>query len=361
MASFDSDIFDIPELDSGIPVLLQGMRAQEPVKPLAKGRFRMAIITSFNVDQDPGGLFDPKKYGYINYQKEVCPTTGKEHWQIFIEKKGSQGYLSLKGLKDLFGDTCHVKFVERDNGASRYCLKDETSVDGTRREIVSPSDEKLINGVKRDAPGPKKGHGMDLTFESIRSCATWDEVLSIPKVQYCMTWARDVFLRKPIDIPLPDGFVEYRPWQNEEFELIQRQNDRQIRYIVDFKGGAGKSVFAKRMVTELGAFYCNGGKKSDIIHAYEGQEYVCFDLSRSMDQQYWPYQVMEELKNGLSFSGKYCSVTKRFKPCKIVVLTNEEPDMSKHSMDRWSIRYLSDKPVIFNSEAAYAPVKRAKN
>jgi hypothetical protein len=342
------------------PPVLAAIRAADAgaLKPKPSHRFRRAVITSFDMDLDPMTTFDPAKYCYINFQKETCPSTSRQHWQIYIEKKSSQGFLSQKSLKTLFGASCHIKFVDQDNGASTYCFKDASAVEGTRREACSEADAALMEESGPNSIGVKlsrvKGFRatQELTFEAIQQCATWDEVLQISKVAFCMQWARDVFQRKTIGIDLPPAFADWRPWQAEEFEAIELQDDRKIRYIVDYVGGAGKSVFAKRMITERKAFYCNGGKKADIIHAYEGQEYVVFDLSRSIDQQFWPYQVMEEMKNGLAFSGKYNSTTKRFKPAKIVVLTNEDPDLTKHSADRWSFRYLSERPCVFNFQQA---------
>lgn len=305
-------------------------------------RYKRALITVFDMEFDPASVSG--SFSYMNCQQEIAPSTERRHWQIYVEN--SAKHLSMKGLKELFGATSHIEFVGVDNGASSYCLKDETAVPDTRMEFGKKMEKKGIPST-------------DDLYKIIQSCESWDEVLALPRISRVLNWAREVFQRRPVPIKLPDGFSDWRPWQQEEFDAIALQDDRKIRYLVDPVGGAGKSVFAKRLILERDAFYCNGGKKADIIHAYEGQEYVVFDLSRALDQTYWPYQVMEEMKNGLSFSGKYNSSTKRFNPAKIVVLTNEDPDLTKHSKDRWSIRYLSEKVYpIFDSSQANDRAKR---
>lgn len=76
---------------------------------------------------------------YVVYQREVCPSTGKKHYQGYIEFKKA---ICLNSVKTLFKCKCHL---ERRKGTQKqaidYCTKDETSVEGTRVEIGCHKDQ----------------------------------------------------------------------------------------------------------------------------------------------------------------------------------------------------------------------------
>jgi len=217
-----------------------------------------------------------------------------------------------------------VEKVVVENGADEYCMKDETAVPGTRREF----------GTKRLQKRAKQA----LTVEGIHACSTWLEVLALENVGYQLNWAREVWSSRKVELPV---VALLRPWQQEEFDALQLQGDREIRFIVDFKGGEGKTKLAQYLCVKLNAFYCTGGKTADVMHAYQDQEYVVFDLARCTDTDFWPFQVMEFFKNGMGFSPKYTSCTKQFKPCKIIVFANQDVNYSKLSSDRYSVRFLN--------------------
>lgn len=65
---------------------------------------------------------------YYIYQKEKCPSTGKEHWQGYIELKKK---MTMKGVKMLFGD--FKIHLERRKGtqdqAIAYCSKELTRME----------------------------------------------------------------------------------------------------------------------------------------------------------------------------------------------------------------------------------------
>lgn len=80
-------------------------------------------------------------------QKEVCPTTHREHWQFFVAMKKPH----TKGqMRDIFRGA-HLE-ESRSAAAVAYCEKIETSV----------SDSKFMYGDKDYAKGKGKGHRSDL-------------------------------------------------------------------------------------------------------------------------------------------------------------------------------------------------------
>lgn len=75
---------------------------------------------------------------------------------------------------------------------------------------------------------------------------------------------------------------------------------------------------------------------------WNGEDIVVFDLVRS-SQDHINYEVIEQLKNGRFNSTKYLCEEKAVdhgKHVKMIVFTNEEPDRSKLSPDRWDFMTL---------------------
>lgn len=136
------------------------------------------------------------------------------------------------------------------------------------------------------------------------------------------------------------GHQTLRDWQAKAIEMLKNQNDRQILFVVDEEGGKGKSSLAKYIVERMDGCYLNGGKHHDLAHAFsknKDAEYIIFDMARNTTTEYWPYNMMEQLKNGMITSTKYDSTTIFTEWKKIIVLSNEEPDRSKLTQDRYHI------------------------
>lgn len=94
--------------------------------------FRNCIVTSFERaetwDQAIKEAFDSGYVKYINGQLELCPETGREHLQAYVELSKTSRYSIVRKIFD--DPTIHVEVVHKDNGASSYCLKEETRVEG---------------------------------------------------------------------------------------------------------------------------------------------------------------------------------------------------------------------------------------
>lgn len=133
-----------------------------------------------------------------------------------------------------------------------------------------------------------------------------------------------------------------KPWQQALLSAVESDQttaNRIVRWYWDLRGATGKTTMARYLITNKGAFYCTGGKTADIAHAYDEQSIVVFDFARSLEEHI-NYQVIENIKNGLLFSGKYNSCMKIFDPPAVVCFANFEPDRNKLSADRWFIKNL---------------------
>lgn len=88
------------------------------------------------------------------------------------------------------------------------------------------------------------------------------------------------------------------------------------------------------------AFYCTGGKHTDVFHAYGGQSIAIFDFPRD-SEEFVCYGVIEALKNGIFFSPKYTSEVKRFDIPHVLIFSNFLPSFDKFSEDRWCLFKIS--------------------
>jgi hypothetical protein len=83
------------------------------------------------------------------------------------------------------------------------------------------------------------------------------------------------------------------------------------------------------------------GKKADMARILrEDCKVFFFDCPPSKQGEFIQYDLLEEIKNGYVFSGKYHRVIKKFKTPHVVVCMNELPDMTKLSHDRYTIKKL---------------------
>lgn len=79
---------------------------------------------------------------------------------------------------------------------------------------------------------------------------------------------------------------------------------------------------------------------------------IIIDLSRSMEDHV-PYEAIEDIKNGIFFSGKYESkMIVRNNPI-VIIFANFEPDTSKLSKDRWVITKIKKPLPEKSAETAF--------
>jgi len=135
--------------------------------------------------------------------------------------------------------------------------------------------------------------------------------------------------------------VTLRDWQQRVREIVLRQDNRKVCWLVDLPGGQGKSVLAEYMAANDNAFLVTSGKSADIAKAYNREPVVIFDFTRAKEETV-NYAVMEGFKNGRLFSPKYESKQMIFAPAKVLVCANWAPRYEELSADRWNVIDLAD-------------------
>lgn len=140
-----------------------------------------------------------------------------------------------------------------------------------------------------------------------------------------------------VETPLND-------WQSVLYTKLQAEaDDRTIEFYYDTDGGKGKSYFCRWMISKHPekVQVLGGGKRDDLAHAIDVSKRIfLFNLPRG-GMEYMQYAILEQLKDRIIFSPKYASATKilYYQP-HVVVFSNEEPDMTKMSADRYVINRL---------------------
>ncbi|XP_018015067.1 uncharacterized protein LOC108671973 [Hyalella azteca] len=132
-------------------------------------------------------------------------------------------------------------------------------------------------------------------------------------------------------------------WQYQCFMKLVDQTQRQILWVYDGAGNAGKTWFANYLNILYAYDLLDGliGTRDVCALLSDAPTGVCFDCSRA-SKDHFDYDVLEAVKNGYIVSGKYNGSIKRFHPCPVVVFSNSLPATEQLSQDRWDIVYLGE-------------------
>jgi len=138
--------------------------------------------------------------------------------------------------------------------------------------------------------------------------------------------------------------VTWKPWQQEILNIIETKPDnRTIHWYYETRGNTGKSFLTKYIALKYDVIIADG-KKADIFNQVnvmmrEQQKIpavIILDVPRR-NQGYVSYGVLEQLKNGMIYSGKYEGGRCIFEAPHVIVFSNSLPDTSEMSADRWHI------------------------
>lgn len=235
------------------------------------------------------------------FQGELCPETKRFHWQGYVRFKTKRGRKAVQALVEY--PTGHCKPAKGTPAQNKtYCTKEESR-----------------------AAGPWMGG-------------------SFPK---------EVSARRPVDV-----ITVLRPWQRRlEEALAQAPDSREILWVWDEDGNTGKTAMAKYLVNQGETLYVNGQSK-DIKSAVASWfnppagraaggdlRTVVMGLARQTASSGVSYKALEEIKDGLFFSGKYESGMVMMATPHVVVFANFPPQLDALSPDRWRVVCLDTDPL----------------
>lgn len=138
------------------------------------------------------------------------------------------------------------------------------------------------------------------------------------------------------------GNIVWKSWQETVINMIMKTpDDRHINVIIDNEGNKGKSFLTMYLASfKMARNVPQMKDHRDILRlVMDMPESPCyiFDLPRatSKNDQHSIYSAIEQIKNGYAYDDRYNYKEKFFEPPHIFVFTNQEPDTSLLSNDRW--------------------------
>jgi len=151
------------------------------------------------------------------------------------------------------------------------------------------------------------------------------------------------FREKPADDEPVDPPAEWRPWQRDTLELLQKPADpRKIIWIFDKEGGAGKSLLTRYIADHMSGICLSQApgqrEVANLLRKFMpiNGRIIVFDFARQMQEQHF-YEPMEHLKNGMITSTKYDGQVLKWKPGHVVVMANFRPKPNMWTWDRYFV------------------------
>ncbi len=233
--------------------------------------------------------FKKLKYLYI-IGKEVGDS-GTRHLQIYIESKSAIKFKTIKKIDNRF-------HIEKSKGTRRqnyiYCSKEGD-------------------------------FGSNITLKVTR-----DDI-------------KEVILLKRYNN------VEWRPFQKEILGLLDGETDeRKIRWYYDKTGNIGKSYLIKYICIKYTGVIIGDGKKQDIFNQINTSidngiipQIIILDIPRH-NKDYINYGCIEQIKDGCIYSGKYEGGQCIYDYPKVLIFSNDLPELYKWSKDRYFIKNLEN-------------------
>lgn len=275
---------------------------------------------------------------YAIVGSEVAPQTGTPHLQGFVSLKPSfmkanTGTPSRwKSLIPGLARSHLENAYGSDQDSKTYCSKESVFL-----ELGNPADPAL---------GGSYSHLLRAT--TLEECANIDPELRLKYHFQLKDILQQAFVQQ-YSTPSQE-ITHLSRWQyNAAWNLIT-QNNRQIQWIVDEKGGRGKTTLRDFLAHRLGSscFFTTGGKNENVIHSLVNRQtlikYVVFDYPRHTKPEFYNWKLFEDFKNGDIVSGKYNSVVLKFPSIKVLVLGNHLLDdvRDRLTYDRWNVMVLGN-------------------
>nr|WAE42243.1 MAG: replication associated protein [Cressdnaviricota sp.] len=234
---------------------------------------------------------------------------------------------TFNNYKKYIKDGCLSSFSKLLESLGKYVFQEETGEQGT---------EHLQGYIKFDKPcRPSE----TLPYKTIH----WEKSKGgeLSNTKYCSkSDTRSGGFFTNIEGLEPEEKLEYDEpygWQLEVLELIKTKPDkRQIHWYWEPKGQVGKTTLARYICAKNKNAIYIGGKSEDIKCAIMQMEkkpkIVILGIPKEVEQI--SYKALEEVKDGIFFSGKYESGMCLFNHPHVIVFSNRPPASGRLSADR---------------------------
>jgi hypothetical protein len=237
------------------------------------------------------------------------------------------------------------------NGSAKNLKQWKAAMPGAHIEKIKGNVEQNIAYVTKTATRATAAMAIEMGYEA---CDIGPHVFNL-----------DVATAKPV---LAKRITEPWPWQESLTNLLAGPKDtRNIIWVWEEEGNVGKTSFCYDLALD-GKAIVFGGKAGDVFSAVadwvdpldakgnrtgKGQalDVVVMDVPRCT-KDYISYQSLEKLKDGLFFNAKYKSRMVQMASIHVVVMSNQAPDRTQMSADRWHVYKIKDKALVPDTPAA---------
>lgn len=309
-------------------------------------RLTQVFITAPRCNKTPEEVLQGLKTVWRNYATEFIVVVqekhldGGNHLHVMIKAKSSpQVKVQSRNVDAVFGKHVNIGKVKMPARCMQYLFKSGVpicwSIDGlTPQELRETFTKRKNQGTfLRISKKLKENPQLDMTQDED------DAAFFLQHGKKVLDFKKELIQvsNKSFKIPkTPPNAEALRAWQLSVVNILVQQTERQVLWIYDHKGNAGKTYLSAYLANHYGAFVTRGGKHADIAYNYDFQPFVVFDYTRSKEEMV-QYDLIEQFKDGVIDSNKFFSVTKKRKDIKLVIFANFQPQLDKLSEDRWII------------------------
>lgn len=140
--------------------------------------------------------------------------------------------------------------------------------------------------------------------------------------------------------------VKWRPFQQAVLDILDKEpHQRYIYWYWEPTGNVGKSYLMKYLALTRKVVICNG-KKDNVFNQVNimldkgiQPKVILMDIPRS-GKQYINYTEIEELKNGMFYSGKYEGGQCIYPKPTVIIMANFLPMLQNMSLDMWQVEMI---------------------
>ncbi len=242
-----------------------------------------------------------------------------------------------------------VRQAIRTMGFTKFCFQHETGEDGYEHYQGRVSGRKALRMSELLNRAKAKGDPVTQIHWEIEINARGSEMyVTKDQGRVAGPW-KDT---DPLPPYIPHKFrtMELWRWQRSVVDRLERQDDRKFLFLVDKKGGHGKSALGMYMSLHHGAIRIPSSIRtaedmSAVVLAKVGKDphlvrTIILDIPRSVvTSDHWGKWIaaLEEIKNGHVYDKRYAYREVFFEPPKILVTSNSSPPPWLLTADRIDI------------------------
>ena len=305
-------------------------------------KYRRWCFTLNNYDENEpwrkvDELPEQKTLKYLVVGREIAPSTGTRHLQGYVEYFNCRSFNgTMRHLYSIFEGNPHVEVAHSSlNDNYVYCTKED-------------KDPFVFKGLKKDAGNKVEHAEIGEMAEMAAKQGTEAAKAAFGMDYYVSKNAVDKAanaLRSDMELATMQEQFEnatLKKCQDVVMKLLELQGDRETSFVVDERGNQGKTWLTQYVTLTKNRQCFDSTNKEDVAYALNPEKNTfVFDMTRATEPK-MSLQILESIKNGIVFSGKYESGTKIVAGAKVVVMANTFTELheAQLSCDRFMILHL---------------------